>query len=233
MLAYRVIPTVLFRGTQLVKGEKFKSWRSIGNAMQAAQIYAKRDCDEIILLDIGATPEGRRPNLEIIEAWTEANFAPITVGGGIRSVKDVESVLRAGADKVAIGKAAFTNDYLVANCVQKFGSQAIVVAVNVEKNSAVEDAVTSVALDGCGEVLLTSIEREGTLQGYDIELIQSVSSAVNIPVIAHGGCSGPGDMKLAIEAGASAVAAGALFAFTDWTPKSCAEYLQSHGIETR
>ena len=245
-LAARIIPTLLVRGEQLVKGRQFNSWRVVGHAMQAARVHAARQCDELILLDISATPEGRGPDLALVEKLASECFMPLTVGGGVRSVEDVRSLLRAGADKVAIGTAAYEVPDVVFDCGEYFGNQAIVYALDVMGGNTVmfhcgkhgysHDPVYCAqwAERNCaGEILLTSIDREGTMEGYDIDLIRAVSEAVSIPVVAHGGCSGPDDMIAAIKAGASAVAAGALFQFSDWTPRSCAEHLARAGIETR
>lgn len=243
MLAKRIIPTLLFRGDQLVKGEKFNGWRSVGHVRQAIEIHAARGVDELIALDIGATPEGRGPNFAQIEQMTNIGYTPITIGGGVTSIADVMALLRAGADKVAIGTNAGISN-IVRNAADVVGSQAIVVSCDVvEMQSEVRGnrCVIEVAAERCawfarcgaGEILLTSIDREGTMEGYDLDLITSVAAAVDIPVIAHGGCSGPEDMLKAIRRGASAVAAGALFQFTDHTPASCAKYLHDHGVEVR
>lgn len=245
------------RGDKLVKGKQFNSWRSVGNVMQAAEIYAYRAVDEIILLDIDATPNGRGPDFKQIERVAAKFFTPLTVGGGVRSVQDVRDLLSAGADKVAFGTAQFPVPSLVQACADKFGSQAIVVAVDVKAGHVMKKCGTQIAdptylcecsqgdpvgaVDwareivqwGTGEILLTSIDREGTMEGYDIELIRAVSAAVDVPVIAHGGCSGYEDMAAAIRAGASGVAAGALFQFTDATPREAAQYLAARGIEAR
>ncbi|MHB0965528.1 MAG: imidazole glycerol phosphate synthase subunit HisF [Bellilinea sp.] len=245
MLATRIIPVVLFRGSQLVKGEKFNSWRSVGHAAQAGRIYAARGCDEIILLDIGATPEGRGPDLEMVRAWTDDNFCPITVGGGVRSAQDVRRLLNAGADKVSIGAGFNEVEGLLQDIASTFGSQAVSFSLDVRNGTfwtrggthdtrlnAVTAARSAEGL-GAGEILLTSIDREGTLIGYDLDLIEAVSSAVSIPVIANGGCGSYEHMKQAIDAGADAVAAGAFFQFTEATPKGAAEYLAKCNVEVR
>lgn len=242
-LAVRVIPTLLVRGEHLVKGTQFNSWRVVGHAMQAARIHAARGVDELIMLDIGATPEGRGPNLPLIERLSEFCHTPLTVGGGVKSVEDVYEVLRAGADKVAIGNAAWGGD-LVAKAAQRYGSQAIVVTCDVVDSisgvaaarclrEAAPERAAWIASQGAGEILLTSVDREGTMQGYDHDLIRWVSGAVDIPVISHGGCRDYKDMMLAIAAGASAVAAGALFQFTEATPREAVEYLDAHGVTIR
>jgi cyclase len=240
MLAHRVIPIVLHRGHQVVKGERFNSWRSVGHVMQAIRTYQRRGVDELVLLDIAATPDGRGPDFAMVEELTEELFCPLTVGGGVRNVEDVRGLLAVGADKVAIG-AASSDASLLRSCSDKFGGQAVVIAVDVDPLLNVRNARNAKAVSwsaemqfwGAGEILLTSVDREGTMQGYDLDLIRSVSAAVDIPVIANGGCSGYEDMAAAIKAGASAVAAGALFTFTDATPHEAALYLQKQGIEAR
>lgn len=245
-LAHRVIPTILCRGRTLVKGQRFDSWRSVGVAAQAVRIHQARGVDEVCLLDIGATPEGRGPDLGLVEELSEILFAPLSVGGGVRSVQDVRALLRAGADKVVIGTGACEVPHLIRDCADAVGSQAIVVTEDVGYGDTVmtrcgktgysHSPVTfakSAERAGAGEILLTSIDREGTMEGYDLDLIRRVAGAVSIPVIAHGGCSGYADMAAAIAAGASAVAAGALFQFTDATPRAAAQYLAEHGIEAR
>lgn len=245
-LAVRVIPTLLVRDGLLVKGKKFSSWRVVGNGMQGALVHAARYTDELILLDVSATPQGRGPDLTLVEKLAEKFRTPLTVGGGVRSVDDVRSLLRAGADKVSIGTGCYEVPDLLLDCAEYFGNQCIVMAIDVLGGNTVmyhcgkhgynHDPVYTAKWaqdNGAGEILLTSIDREGTMEGYDLDLIRQVAEAVDIPVIAHGGCSGPDDMIAAVRAGASAVAAGSLLQFTDWTPKACAEYLAHAGIETR
>jgi cyclase len=232
VLAKRIIPTLLKRGDALVKGERFNGWRTVGHVEQAARIHQARVVDELCILDIAATPEGRGPDLKAIERLTADCFMPLTVGGGVRTIEDVDGLLRAGADKVSIHTRACSG--VVEEAASRFGSQAVVVAIDLMGEC---DAGAAVAREmearGAGEILLTSMAREGTMEGYDLDLIRAVSSAVDIPVVAHGGCSGPADMLAAIRAGASAVAAGALFQFTDHTPRSCAQFLQANGVEVR
>lgn len=242
MLAHRVIPVILCRGRTLVKGKRFDSWRSVGVAAQAARIHAMRGVDEICLLDIGATPEGRGPDLALVEELSEAMFCPLTVGGGVRGVHDVKALLRAGADKVVIKTAGWM---AIKEAAEVVGSQAIVAAVDVRgevgwsrpKYLRPTHPIASEAwwLEKCGagEILLTRVEREGMMNGYDLDLIRAVSGHVSIPVIAHGGCGSYEHMRQAITAGASAVAAGAFFQFEEATPKEAAKFLAAHGIEAR
>lgn len=243
-LAHRVIPTLLCRGRQLVKGQRFNAWRSVGLVAQAVRIHQARGVDEIVLLDIEATEQKRGPNLELIDELAKTMFSPLTVGGGIRTADDVREVLAHGADKVAICTATFAPNALEA-ASRAVGSQAIVAAIDARWNGVWshcgkqrwETHPASWAKqcqdDGAGEILLTSIEYEGKMAGYDLDLIRSVTTAVDIPVIAHGGAGTYQHMVQAIEAGASAVAAGSMFLFTDNTPQGAALYLQEHGIEAR
>lgn len=249
MLATRVIPQLLADGRKLVKGKTFKPWRTVGVALQAAQIHASRGVDELLLIDVTATKEGRGPDLALIEELTESCFMPVTVGGGIRTVDQVREVLRAGADKVLIGNAGVWDQAFIARAASATGCQAIVVAIDVRdddfRRQVCSDAgerrwmfdpvewAAAMQRNGAGEILLNSITREGTMQGYDLGLIRDVSAAVDVPVVAAGGCSGYDDMVRAVQAGASAVSAGALFQFTDATPREAAEYLHKAGIPAR
>lgn len=243
-LAVRVIPTLLCRGRQLVKGRQFNSWRSVGLAAQAVRIHQARGVDELCLLDISATREDRGPDLDLVRELAEVLFCPLTVGGGIKTVDQIRALLRAGADKVAIGTAAF-HTHIIREAAATFGRQALVVAVDVSNGHVWSrcgqqqwpfnpiDVAKLMDEYGAGEILLTAIEREGTLEGYDLPLIERVASAVSIPVIAHGGAGTYEHMLEAVRAGASAVAAGAMFQFTDQTPRGAAEYLGANGIEVR
>lgn len=245
-LAKRIIPTLLIRGDTLVKGRQFASWRSVGHPMTAVKTHQARGVDEIILLDIGATPERRGPNCRLIEKLAAECFStPLTVGGGVRSVQDVRDLLNAGADKVAICTAAIEEPRLIKDCADKFGRQALVGVVDHKGRDAYTRGVKvnkfwtamnfarTLVNAGVGELMLTSMEQEGTMLGYDYEVIQEVSKAVDVPVVAHGGCGDPSHMFAALYAGASAVAAGAMFQFSEWTPKMCAQALHSSGVEVR
>jgi cyclase len=185
-----------------------------------------------MILDIGATAEGRGPDLGLVRELSEGCFVPITVGGGVKSLYDIDALLRAGADKVCIG---MRKDLLRA-ASQRFGKQAIVTSLDVKPGFPIEHACTNALFlsdVGVGEVLLQSVHRDGMMQGYDLDVIRAVSAAVDIPVIASGGCGTPEHMHEALQAGADAVAAGAMFAFTEQTPRSCAQYLKAKGWEVR
>lgn len=246
MLTKRIIPVLLVRGHQLVKGRKFNSWRSVGAAEQAARIYARRGADELVILDIEATPAHRGPDFNMVARMTDGNFCPVSVGGGVSSVDDVRALLSAGADKVMIGTAAMETENLVRDCAAMFGSQAICVAIDYVFDAVITMCgkkihfgvdVVEYACEmehaGAGEILLTSINMDGLMDGYDLAMIRSVTSAVDIPVIAAGGCGTYEHMFEAIKAGADAVAAGSMFLFTDATPASAAAYLNDRGIKCR
>lgn len=245
MLAKRIIPTMLVRGQTLVKGERFNGWRSIGHAAQAARIHAKRGVDELCILDIAATAEKRAPDLDLVRQLSEECFIPITVGGGIRTLRHIDMLLRAGADKVCIGTGFFENHELVRMAAERFGSQAIVVSIDAKGDGIATHCGTvdkllqphvvarGAVLEGAGEILLNNIDRDGVMCGYDLDLIAKVSGAVDVPVIASGGCGSYEDMLAAFKAGADACAVGALFAFTDDTPKGAAQFLKQAGLEVR
>lgn len=254
MLAKRVIPSMLVRGRTLVKGQRYDSWRSIGHALQAAKIHASRGVDELLILDISATAENRGPDLTMVEELSAGCFIPITVGGGVRTLDDIRNLLLAGADKVAIGTAAVEVEGLLEQASSRFGNQAIVVSLDVVADHGLrivrirsngytplgrrpssDPAAWARLFEklGAGEILLSSIDRDGMMQGYDLDLIREVSQSVDIPVIASGGCGSYEHMLEAFRAGADACAAGAMFAFTDQTPRGAAQFLKSHGLEVR
>jgi cyclase len=246
-LAKRIIPTMLVRGSTLVKGIGFAGDRSIGSCVQAARIHAKRGVDELMVLDIGATAEGRGPDLGMVGQLAEGCFIPVTVGGGVRSLEDIDALLRAGADKVCIGTGAIECMVELKDAARRFGSQALVASLDWSDGMAhircgtigLSGGSSAMAWAkhyesfGFGEILLSSIDRDGTMVGYDLELIREVAQAVSVPVIASGGCSGYPDMLEAFKAGADACAAGALFAFTDSTPRGAAQFLKNQGMEVR
>lgn len=205
------------------------------------KLYDRRKVDELIFLDVGATREGRSPDLKLVAEVADEFFCPLTVGGGVRTLEDVRQLLRAGADKVAVGTAVD----LVPDIAMAFGSQCAVVSVDhdgaqvyvrcglVPVKAHPADWAKRVCAMGAGEILLNSINRDGMMQGYDLTIIRQVCQAVDVPVIACGGCSGYEDMARALDAGASAVAAGALFQFTEATPMGAVKYLKQHGYHVR
>jgi len=244
-LAKRIIPTVLNSDSRLVKGKGFKANRVVGHAMQASCIYARREVDELIILDINATENDRDPDYQFVESLTDRCFMPITWGGGIKNLDQVKKLLHSGVDKVSVCTAALNDYNLVKQIAKEVGSQALVVSIDVLGARVVSnggtrlfdcDAVTWAAIMadcGAGEILLNSVERDGTMVGYDLDLIEAVTEAVDIPVIAAGGCGSYEHMNEALEVGADAVAAGALFTFKDATPKGASSYLRERGWECR
>lgn len=248
-LAHRIIPVLLKRGSYLVKGKQFDSSRIVGNVYQAAEIHQARGVDEMIVLDVAATMQGMEPDYEAVKLLTKKCFMPITVGGGIKHIDHVRKLLASGADKVVIGTGVFDDHTLIQKCARKFGSQAIVVAVdamydgfNWQITSRCGSlthfySAAAFALDvenwGAGELIVTGVKNDGMMQGYDLGLIRKISKAVGIPIIANGGCGTYKHMHNALKAGASAVAAGALFQWTDATPHEAAEYLAEKGWEMR
>jgi len=215
----------------LVKGTSFAADRIVGNALQAARIHAMRGVDEIMILDVSATKEGREPDYAMVEKLTSSTTVPVTVGGGINKLEHIRNLLSAGADKICIGTALD----LVEVIADRYGSQTVAAAVDVgpgQMKTALID-IGWLETQGVGEILLQSVQRDGTMEGYDLDMIAKVSDSVDVPVIASGGCSGYPDMLAAINAGASGVAAGALFQFTDATPRGAAEYLHEHDVEVR
>lgn len=243
-LAARIIPLLLHSHGCLVKGIRFQAWRTAGHALQAARIHQARGVDELMVLDVAATPEGLPVDLGIVEALTRECFMPITAGGGVTCLADARALLRNGADKVAIGAAIHTGQGVIRECADVVGRQAIVAVIETEdgrvrvpgkdwSNLHPVDWAIYLACEGAGEILLMSVDRDGTLAGYDLAMIEQVARSVDIPVIAAGGAGTYEHMRKAIDVGASAVAAGALFQWTDCTPRGAAEYLHKHGIEVR
>jgi len=251
MLKVRVMPTLLFKKFGLVKGVRFDSWRPIGSVMQAIKVYNMREVDELVFLDISATGEGRPPDFETVDEIADECFMPLTVGGGVRKIDDVGRLLQVGADKVAINTAAIQTPDLIRLVADKYGSQCVVASIDAKKlpngqydvfthsgtRATGKDPVTiareAEAL-GAGEILITSIDRDGTMTGYDIKLIRDVSDAVSIPVIISGGAGNYEHMASAIIQGkASAVAAASIFHFTQQTPLEAKRFLRERGINTR
>ncbi|MGN7612029.1 glycosyl amidation-associated protein WbuZ [Magnetococcales bacterium HHB-1] len=251
MLKTRIIPTLLWKNFGLVKGVAFDSWRRIGTLMPAVKVYNTRDVDELVLLDIMATKEQRNPDYQEIEALSEEMRIPFTVGGGIQTIEDIRQLLLFGADKVVINSAAYKNPQLIHNAADRFGSQCVVISIDAKKESdgsyqcyshngqqaegiSVADWAKTVEERGAGEILITSILKDGTLKGYDLSLIKEVSSQVKIPVIAAGGAGDYQHMaKAIIEAKASAVAAASMFHFTQKTPAKARDHLAKQGIPVR
>jgi cyclase len=233
MLRRRVIPCLDVADGRVVKGTRFVDLTDEGDPPELAARYADEGADELVFLDISAAPEGRSTLLEIVERTARRAFIPLTVGGGVRSVLEMRDVLRAGADKVSLNTALVSEPTLVSRCASRFGRQAVVVAIDARRIVR-DDVVTgwevvvrggrdATGLDaiawaervvdlGAGELLVTSIDRDGTRSGYDTELLRAITSRVSVPVIASGGAAGPADFVAAVvDGGADAVLAASIF----------------------
>lgn len=250
MLKVRVIPTLLWKQFGLVKGVSFDSWRRVGPVLPALKVYNQREVDELVLLDIAAHVGNDEPDFESIDEFGQDCFVPLTVGGGITRIDQVQRLLRAGADKVAINTAAYVRPELVTDIANRHGTQCVVVSIDVReqeggwacfsnagKLGTGRDAVAwarELEDRGAGEILITSIERDGTMRGYNLSLIEAVVRAVKIPVIASGGAGNYQHMIDAVkQAGASAVAAASIFHFTEQTPAGAKAALADAGIPVR
>ncbi|HOV21589.1 MAG TPA: imidazole glycerol phosphate synthase subunit HisF [bacterium] len=251
MSSVRIIPCLDIREGKVVKGVHFENIREAGDPVENAKFYCEENADEIVFLDINATIEGRKTTLDVVKKVAEVVFIPLTVGGGISCVKDIEELLKSGADKISINTAAVKNPSLVSEAVKKFGSQCIVVAIDAKKVTKdswevyIESGKTPTGIDvkewakkveelGAGEILLTSIDRDGTNRGYDIELTRKVSENVKIPVIASGGAGNLQHLVDVVKKGkASAVLLASLLHFRKYSILEIKKYLAQNGIEVR
>jgi imidazole glycerol-phosphate synthase subunit HisF len=252
MLAKRIIPCLDVNAGRVVKGVNFINLRDAGDPVEIAKKYNDEGADEITFLDITASSDQRGLILDIIERVAEQVFIPLTIGGGVREVSDVRRLLNAGADKISINTSAVTNPQLVKEASDKFGSQAIVVAIDARKKTsghgwevfthggrtatgldAVEWAARMNAL-GAGEILLTSMDRDGTKSGFDLALTRAVAEAVSVPVIASGGVGNLDDLADGVlEGKADAVLAASIFHFGEFTVRQAKERMAARGIEVR
>lgn len=253
-LAKRIIPCLDVDAGRVVKGVNFVDIRDAGDPVEVAQRYNQQGADEITFLDITATHEGRDTTVHTVERIAAEVFIPLTVGGGIRKVEDIRIMLNAGADKVAINTAAIHNPELVREAAQKFGSQCIVVAIDAKRVEdpagghweifthggrnptgidAIEWAVRMTEY-GAGEILLTSMDRDGTRDGFDLRLTRGISDAVSIPVIASGGVGNLDHLvEGVVEGGADAVLAASIFHFGEYTIPQAKAYMAERGVEMR
>ncbi|MGB1697930.1 MAG: imidazole glycerol phosphate synthase subunit HisF [Thermoplasmatota archaeon] len=248
-LRKRIVPCLDVDGGRVVKGVNFLHLRDVGDPVTLATAYEAQGADEIVFLDISATHEGRATTLDVVRRTAEQLFIPLTVGGGVRSIQDIRATLHAGADKVAINSAALQNPDLIAEGAALFGSQCIVLAVdakwtgsqwNVHSHGGRTDTgreLLSWCLEaqelGAGEILLTSMDGDGTRKGFDVPMMQAVTNAVRIPVIASGGCGTPEHMREAFEAGASAALAASIFHDGDQTVGTVKAHLAAAGVPVR
>lgn len=248
MVKFRIIPSILTDGTSQVKGSQFVNWRTVGSVLQAVKVHAARDVDEILLLDVGASLQNRLISADLVSSVARSLRVPLAVGGGISGVEHVSTLLDAGADKVVIGSGAFEIEGLVAELAQVFGSQAIVCAVDVFDDSGNSVAIRSgtvgiptgpleTALNleakGAGEILFQNVHRDGSMTGPDLPRIEELAAALSVPLIAGSGIGSGAHVLQVHQAGASAVSVGALFQFSQETPRSLKEFLAAAGVPVR
>ena len=251
MLAKRIIPCLDVRDGKVVKGINFVGIKELGDPVEYARSYSEQGADEIVFLDITASHEGRKTMLDVVEKTAKCVFVPLTVGGGIGSVDEIFHTLRAGADKVSLNSAAVRDPKLISEAAGKFGAQCITVAIDAKSNGrggfdvylnggrintgidAVSWAKQAVE-SGAGEILLTSMDTDGCKKGFDLEMLRAVCGAVNVPVIASGGCGCLEDFKEVFEkTPASAALAASLFHYGELTVGQVKEYLNENGVLVR
>ncbi|MEO8842249.1 MAG: imidazole glycerol phosphate synthase subunit HisF [Kofleriaceae bacterium] len=248
-LARRIIPCLDVKDGRVVKGINFLQLRDAGDPVEQAAAYDLQGADEVCFLDISASPEGRSTLVDVVARTADQVFTPLTVGGGVRSIQDAERLLLAGADKIAINTAAIRTPQLIADISARFGNQAIVVAVDAKRVASGWEVFshggrTPEGLDalawcrrcaelGAGELLVTSMDRDGTGKGYDLELIRAIATSVSIPVIASGGVGKLDDLADGLLAGADAVLAASIFHFGTHTIGEAKRHLAARGLEVR
>jgi cyclase len=253
MLAKRVIPCLDVDAGRVVKGTRFQQLRDAGDPVELAAHYDREGADELVFLDITATLEGRKATLDVISQTAEQVFIPLTVGGGVRGEGDVDELLRAGADKVSVNTAAVHDPELLRRCADRFGNQCMVVAIDAKRRADrhgwevfVDAGRTATGLEavawaaeatdgrGAGEVLVTSMDRDGTGEGYDISLLCAVADAVGVPVVASGGAGDLGHFAKAVtEGGADAVLAASRLHFGELSIRDVKQAMRAQGVEVR
>ena len=248
-MKFRVIPVILTDGTTVVKGANFNNWRTVGSAEAISRLFSARDVDEIIFLDVGARTKGNSISIDLVRAFSDQLNIPFAVGGGIDSFETASLCLRNGAEKVVLGTSAFKNPELVTKLSETFGAQAVVVTIDIVSvgsetfavNSGREIIHSESALDfalrlqekGVGEIILQCISQDGLQSGFDFLSLEQFTEALQVPVIISSGASCVEDFEKAHRAGASGAAAGALFQFTQITPRMVREELRAQGVPVR
>ena len=250
MLKIRIIPCLDVKNGRVVKGINFKNLKDAGDPVLTAQAYDELGADEICFLDIAATLENRDVTVNLVRKTAEKCFIPITVGGGVKTIEDIRQLLLNGADKVSFNSAAIKNPDIISSAANKFGSQCIVVAIDAKKTKnsweifshggTKETGIDAISFAkdmqkrGAGEILLTSMDKDGTKNGYDVELTKLITDSLNIPIIASGGAGKLEHFKSIIEIGnASAILAASIFHFGEISIKQVKSYLKSEGIPVR
>ncbi|MDP8247829.1 MAG: imidazole glycerol phosphate synthase subunit HisF [Candidatus Tritonobacter lacicola] len=250
MLAKRIIPCLDIDAGRVVKGVKFVDIRDAGDPVEVAALYEEEGADELVFLDITASSGGRKTMIDLMRKVSEEVFMPLTVGGGISELQDISALLKAGADKVSINTAAVESPGFISEAASRFGSQCIVLAIDAKRDNggwtvftyggrkntgkdAVKWAVDGVRR-GAGEILLTSMDADGTHGGYDIGLTRNIAEAVNVPVIASGGAGGPEDLYRVLDKGkADAVLAASIFHYRTFSVRAVKQYLREKGVTVR
>lgn len=252
MLAKRIIPCLDVTNGRVVKGTNFVNLRDAGDPVELARVYDQAGADELVFLDITASSDGRKTMLDVVRRTAEEVFIPFTVGGGIRTVEDIRQMLKAGADKVSLNTSAVQDPEVISQGALKFGSQCIVVAIDARSTGIpgqwevyIHGGRTPTGMDvvewgrkveelGAGEILLTSMDRDGTKDGFDLPLTRAIAEAVNIPVIASGGVGTLAHMYDGLTAGkADAALAASIFHFGEYTVRETKEYLRERGVVVR
>ncbi|MGB4102193.1 MAG: imidazole glycerol phosphate synthase subunit HisF [Alphaproteobacteria bacterium] len=250
MLKHRIIPCLDVKDGRVVKGVNFVNLRDAGDPVEQAKIYDAAGADELTFLDITASHENRATIYDVVARTAAAVFMPLTVGGGVRAVEDFRRLLLAGADKVAVNSAAVERPELIREAAEKFGAQCVTVAIDAKcvapgtwhvfvkggRTDTGRDAVawaTSAAALGAGEILLTSMDRDGTGSGYDLDLLRAVNARVNVPVVASGGVGTLDHLAAGLKAGADAVLAASIFHFGTYTIAQAKEHLAAQGLPIR
>lgn len=250
MLKNRIIPCLDVKNGRVVKGVNFENLIDAGDPVKQAKFYYDEGADELCFLDIAASNEDRPIILDVIKKVAEVCFIPLTVGGGIREINDFQQLMLCGADKVSVNSAAIKNPQLITDAANKFGSQCVVVAIDAKKNAqgkyevfthggqketgldAIEWAIEAQKL-GAGEILLTSMDQDGTKSGYDLDLLQKITSQLTIPLIASGGAGKLEHLADGLKAGANAVLAASIFHFREFSIKQAKEFLAQNNLPVR
>lgn len=247
MLKRRIIPVQLLAGGRLVKPVQFGAWRDVGDPVKSSRVYNDQDADELVFLNVDRGERSIEPLLDVLRKVSEVCFMPLSVGGGIRSLDDARRLILSGADKVVVNSIAYAKSAVLTEIAGAFGAQAVICSVDVRREAgswrcfsgcggeregvSLLDHLRSVVEAGAGEILVTSIDREGTMVGYDVELLRQVSGAVSVPVIGHGGAGTYEHLKTAfLESGVDALACGSLFNFGDNNPLRAKAHLANAGI---
>ncbi len=250
MLKYRIIPCLDVKDGRVVKGVNFENLIDAGDPVKQAEFYYKEGADELCLLDITASSENRATIFDVVKKVAEVCFIPFTVGGGIKELNDFSQLMMCGADKVSVNSAAIKNPDLITQASNKFGAQAVVVAIDAKKNAAGNYEIFThggrhaTGIDalawaieaqkrGAGEILLTSMDKDGTRSGYDLELLKLITSHLTIPLIASGGVGKLEDLRDGLNAGANAVLAASIFHFKEFSIKQAKEFLAKEKLAVR